>query len=82
MTKEEVEANSKCWCFTGITFERAVVYLLAQIASGGGGLVGNFRAGNGPPAGDTPGDLRTGYTDYDSGVIYVQNPDGTWPTLP
>jgi len=37
MTAAQVEQNSACWCFTGSTFERATVYLLAQIVTGGGG---------------------------------------------
>ncbi len=61
--------------------------LLAAIAlvlceGGGGGGGGNFRAGSGAPSGATPGALRTAYSDDDTGVIYVQNADGTWPTLP
>jgi len=37
MTAAEVEENSRCWCFTGSTFERVAAYLLAQIEAGGGG---------------------------------------------
>ena len=53
MTKEQVEANSACWCFTGITYNRVVAYLLAQIAAGGGGGGGSTNpvyTGAAPPA--------------------------------
>lgn len=56
--------------------------LLLLAGGGGGGGGGNFRAGSGTPAGASPGALRTAYADDDTGVIYVQNSDGTWPTLP
>lgn len=60
------------------------INLLCQLLAGGGGGGGggNFRAGSGPPAGAAPGALRTAYADDDTGVIYVQNSDGTWPTVP
>ena len=34
MDAPTVEVNSACWCFTGIAKDRAIVYLLNQIAGG------------------------------------------------
>lgn len=60
------------------------INLLCQLlnGSGGGGIGGNFRAGSGLPSGNNPGLPRTAYADDLTGVIYVQNADGTWPTVP
>lgn len=61
---------------------RILQKILGATIAGGGGGGGNFRAGSGAPVGAAPGALRTAYADDDTGVIYVQNLDGTWPTLP
>ena len=61
MTVAEIQENSECFCFTGVTFERAAIYLLSQIAAGGGGGGGSaaFTVGTGNPEGvvtGSPGD--------------------------
>lgn len=80
MTAAEVEQNSACWCFTGITFERAVAYLLEQIRAGGGGggggaVVTNLALGGSEPPSDGSVttkivfDTDTGFLWYNSGTI-------------
>jgi len=83
MTKEQVEANSACWCFTGVTFERAAVYLLAQIAAGGGGGGGagitNMALGGGAPPND--GSVTTFLVyDTDSGFFWYNSGTLVAPT--
>lgn len=77
MTKEQVEANSACWCFTGSTFERAAIYLLAQILANGGGGGGGGGITNGNYGGVAPAvavttpfafDTSTGFLWYNSGT--------------
>lgn len=85
LTPQEVADGAECYAcnLSGKMLYAAIVYLLCQIEGGGGGVGGgNFRAGSGLPVGNAPGAPRTAYEDDETGVIYVQNPDGTWPTLP
>lgn len=77
MTKEEVESNSRCWCFTGVTFERATIYLLAQIAAGGGaggsGITNMALGGVAPP---TDGSVTT-FLVFDSDTQFFWYNSGT-----
>lgn len=84
ITPQALASASNCYtaCMSGKGLLGAIVYLLCQIDSGGGGIGGNFRAGSGVPVGPNPGLPRTAYEDDLTGVIYVQNLDGTWPTVP
>lgn len=81
---EALLEQAKCYrCYQG-TEPLLMLALLAQIATngGGGGSGGGIRAGNGPPVGALPGSPRLAYEDDLTGIIYVQNSDGTWPTVP
>lgn len=76
MTIDEIQDNSRCYCLTGISYERAVLYLLAQISQGGSGGGSPLLSGAGSPLGSVAGAKGQRYYNTSTGTFYT-NTDGT-----